>query len=83
MMCTSCHTETEVADPTFFLTKSQYIDTGLTSPSADPVMPGAWQGTHLRVNFYVTGMTQPRKIPTVQAGIESQIFHFWGGRFNH
>ena len=42
--CTCCHTEGEVADPTFYLTQSHYTDTGPTSPSADPVMPGAWQG---------------------------------------
>ena len=36
---TCCHTETEVADPTFHLTQSQCTDTGSTSPSADPA-PG-------------------------------------------
>ena len=48
---TCCHTEIEVADPTFHLTQSQYTDTGPTSPSADPIMPGAWQGSHLIANF--------------------------------
>ena len=45
-MC--CHTEIEVADPTFYLTQSQYTDTGPISPSAGPIsiMPGAWQGSH-------------------------------------
>ena len=43
---TCCHTEIEVADPTFYLTQSQYTDTGPTSPSADPITPGAWQGSH-------------------------------------
>ena len=38
---TCCHTEIEVADPTFYLTQSQYTDTGPTSPSADPITPGA------------------------------------------
>ena len=38
-----CHAEIEVADQTFYLTQSQYTDTGRTSPSADPTMPGAWQ----------------------------------------
>ena len=38
---TCCHTEIEVADQTFFLTQAQYTDTGLTSPSADPITPGA------------------------------------------
>ena len=58
---TCCHTEIEVADPTFYLTQSQYTDTGPTSPSADPIMPGAWQGSHWNANFEVTGMTRPRK----------------------
>ena len=60
---TRCHTETEVADPTFYLTQSQYTDTGPTSPSADPITPGAWQGSHWSANFEVTGMTRPRKNP--------------------
>ena len=49
--CTCCHTEIEVADPTFYLTQSQYTDTGPTSPSADPRTPGAWQGSHWSANF--------------------------------
>ena len=47
---TCCHTEIEVADPTFYLTQSQYTDTGPTSPSADPITPGAWQGSHWSAN---------------------------------
>ena len=47
---TCCHTETEAADQTFHLTQSQYTDTGPTSPSADPVTPGAWQGSHWSAN---------------------------------
>ena len=39
-----CHIKIEVADQTFHLTQSQYTDTGPTSPSADPIMPGAWHG---------------------------------------
>ena len=57
---TCCHTEIEVANPTFYLTQSQYTDTGPTSPSADPITPGAWQGSHWSANFWVTGMTRPR-----------------------
>ena len=60
---TCCHTEIDVADQTFYLTQSQYTDTGLTSPSADPITPGAWQGSHWSANFSVTGMTRPRKNP--------------------
>ena len=48
---TCCHTEIEVADQTFYLTQSQYTDTGPTSPSADPITPGAWQGSHWSTNF--------------------------------
>ena len=48
---TRCHTEIEVADQTFYLTQSQYTDTRPTSPSADPIMPGAWQGSHWSANF--------------------------------
>ena len=47
-MC--CHTEIEVAHQTFYLTQSQYTDTGPTSPSADPITPGAWQGSHWRAD---------------------------------
>ena len=76
---TCCHTEMEVADQTFHLTQSQYTDTGPTSPSADPITPGAWQGSHWSANFEVTGMTRPEKIPP-PAGFEPGIFRSRGGR---
>ena len=60
--CTCCHTEIEVADPTFYLTQSQYTDTEQTSPSADHMTPGAWQGSHWSANFEVTGLTRLGKI---------------------
>ena len=68
---TCCHTEIQVADQTFYLTQSQYTDTGPTSPSADPTMPGAWQGSHWSANFEVTGMTRPRENP-VASGIRTR-----------
>ena len=37
----SCHIEIEVADQAFYLTQSQYTDTGPTIPSTDPITPGA------------------------------------------
>ena len=43
---TCCHTQVEAADQTFYLTQSQYNVTGPTSPSADSITPGAWQGSH-------------------------------------
>ena len=46
-----CHTGIEVADQTFYLTQSQYTDTGPTSLSADPIVPGAWQGSHWSASF--------------------------------
>ena len=58
---TCCHTEIEAADQTFYLTQSQYTDTRPTNPSADPIMPGAWQGSYWTANFHVTGMTRPGK----------------------
>ena len=38
---TCYHTEIEDADQTFYFTRSQYTDTRPTSPSTDPVKPGA------------------------------------------
>ena len=46
-----CHTETEIADQAFYLTKSERTDTEPTSPNADPIMPGAWQGSHWFTNL--------------------------------
>ena len=79
---TCCHTETEVADPTFYLTKSQYTDTRPTSPSADPIMPCAWQGSHWSANFEVSGMTRPGKIPW-QTGFKPWIFRSRSRCLNH
>ena len=45
-ICTCCHTKTKVADQTSCLNQSQYTDSGPTSPSADPIMPGTWQASH-------------------------------------
>ena len=79
---TCCHTEIEVADQTFYLTQSQYTDTGPTSPSADPLPPGAWQGCHWSANFSVTVMTRPGKIPA-HAGFEPWVFCSRGRHFTH
>ena len=38
-------------DQTFYLTQSQNTDTDPTSPSTDPITPGAWQGSHWSANF--------------------------------
>ena len=48
---TCCYTEIGVVDQIFHLIQSQYTDTGPTSPSADSITPGAWQGSHWSANF--------------------------------
>ena len=48
---TCCHSEIEFADQNFHLIQSQYTDTRPTSPSTDPITPGAWQGSHWSTNF--------------------------------
>ena len=80
--CTCCHTEVEAVEQTFYLTQSQYTDTGPTSPNTDPITPGAWQGSHWSANCLVTRMTRPGKIP-LQARFEHRIFRSRGGRLNH
>ena len=80
---TICRTEREVADPTFYLTRSQYTDTQLTNRSAGTVTPDAWTCNHLIASFLVPGVTRPGKYPASQAGIEPRICHSLVGRLNH
>ena len=74
-----CHTDIEVADQTFHLTQSQYTDIGPTSPIADPITPGAWQGSYWSADLKSLVWLDPEKIP-VQAGFEPDIFRSRGGR---
>ena len=53
------HPDKETANPTCHLTQSQYTDTGPTSPSRDPVTPGARQGSHWSTNVSDTSMSLP------------------------
>ena len=64
----------------FHLTQSQYTDTGPTSPRADPIAPGAWQGSHWNAN--VTGMTRPRKKPSASR-VHTEISRSRGGHLTH
>ena len=73
-MC--CHTEIQVADPTFYLTQSQYTDTGPISPSADPMTPGR-VATGVPILKSLVRL-DPEKIPA-QAGFEAGIFRSRGG----
>ena len=59
--------EVKLLDLTCYLALSQYIDTGPTSPSTDPMTSSPCQGSHWSANFEVTGMTLPRKKPSAQA----------------
>ena len=72
---TCCHTEIEVVDQTFYLTQSQYTDTRPTSPSADLITPGTWQGSHWSANFSVTGMTTQKN--PVASGIRTPGLPLW------
>ena len=75
---TCCHTEIEVADQTFYLTQSQYTDTGPTSPSTEPIVPGATGVPILKSLVWL----DPEKI-SAQAGFEPGILRSLGGRLNH
>ena len=81
--CACCHTEIEAAHQTFYLTQSRLTDTGPTSPSADPITPGAWQSSHWSANFEVNGMTRPANIPLEKLGLELWVCRSKGGRLNH
>ena len=76
---TCCHTEIEVADQTFRLTQSQYTDTGPTSPSTDPIMPGTCRVAAGVPIFKSLVWLDPEKIPG-QAGFKPGIFCSRGGR---
>ena len=64
---TCCHTEIK----TFYLTQSQYTDTGSASPSADPTSPGTWQGSHWSGLVEVTGITRHENKNPLAGGIRT------------
>ena len=76
---TCCHTEIKVAEQTFYLTRSRYTDTGPTSPSADPMTPDAWQGSHWGINFSVISMAPCGKRSRKN---RTQVCRSRGGRLN-
>ena len=61
LMC--CHTEIEVADPTFYLTQSQYTDYGPTSPCADPNNARRLAGWPLECQFWSHWYNSTQKNP--------------------
>ena len=76
---TCCYTEIQVADQTFYLTQSQYTDTGPTSPSADPIPQAPGRVATGVPIFKSLVLLDPGKIPA-QAGFEAGIFRSRGGR---
>ena len=79
---TCCHTEIETADPTFYLTQSQYTDTGLTSPQRLPHNARRLAGSPLECQFLSHRYDSTRKNPGA-GGIEPRTFRSRGGRLNH
>ena len=77
--CVCCHTKMKVAEQTCYLTQSQYTDPRPTSPSADPITPGAWQGSEHSAKFEATGITRPAKTSLAKAGTEARG-RYHGGR---
>ena len=87
-----CHTETEIADHTFSLTKSPYTVTRPTCPSADPKLQRAGQGSHWNVTFFESPVwLDPGKNPVAQQAsgggggggggrLETGIF-MWASKF--
>ena len=75
-MCTCCHTEIEVVNRSFYLTQSQYTDTG-PSFSADPVSPGAWQGSHWSTKFLSHWDDSTRKNPHGASGNRNLEISSW------
>ena len=75
---TCCHTEIEVADQTFYLTKSQYTVTGQTSPSTDPITPAPGRVATGVPMFEPLVLLDPEKI-LAQVGFEPGTFRSRGG----
>ena len=68
-----CHTEIETANQILYLTQSQLTDNRPTSPSADLIMPGAWQGSRWSAIFFSQWFDSTRINP----------YGLWGNRTLH
>ena len=56
MLKTTVHATQEKLPIQLSLTQPEYTDTRPTSPSADPTIPGTWQGSPWITNFEVGGI---------------------------
>ena len=64
----------------FHLTQSQYTDTGPTSPRADPITPGAWQGSHWNANVYLSHWYDSTPKEPSASRVHIEISRSRGGR---
>ena len=80
--CTCCHTGMEIAAQTWYLTQWQCTYTRPASPSIDPLLPGAWQGSHWSTNFQVRGMTGHGKKPHGESRVQTYVCHSQGRCLN-
>ena len=72
---TRCHTESEVADQTFYLTRSQHTDTGPASPSADPITPGS--GMPILSHWYDPTRKNPHSATLLQERLIAMRLGSW------
>ena len=77
--CMFCHSWIEVANQTCYLADPKHTDIGLTSPSADPIAPGAWQDIHWSTNVEVTGETRPGNRSVAKEGIKLRFVSLESG----
>ena len=80
--CTCCHTETEVADQTFCLTKSLYTHTGPTSPRADPYNARRLVGSHWCAKCLSHRRDSTWKQINGESGNRTTVCRFRGGRLS-
>ena len=72
---TCCSTQIEVADQTFYLSQSQYTDTGLASPNTDSLTPGLRHSIHCLTGVVVKASASGAEDP----GFESCLWQDFSG----
>ena len=75
--CLCCHTQTKAADQTCHLIQSVYWHRD-SYPSADPVAPCAWQGSHWSTKLLSHWYTLTQKIAHGKSGDQTQVCHSRG-----
>ena len=80
--CSSCHTETEVADQTSYATQSQYADTGPTGPALTLYCRAPVRVATGAPILKVNGLTLSGKIPGRKSRSRTQICSSRDGHLN-